>query len=35
MIPILMVIINKKGSHIGKLKEAFKKKYIKVGMDIM
>jgi len=30
-----MVIINKKGSHNGKLKKVFKKKYIKVGIEIM
>jgi hypothetical protein len=28
-----MVIINRKGSHIGKLKKTFKKKYIKIGIE--
>jgi len=30
-----MVIISKKGSHTGKLKDAFRKKYIKVGIEII
>jgi hypothetical protein len=32
---MLMVIINRKGSHTGRLKDAFKKKYKKVGIKIM